>query len=569
MLIEHLVRAISREDAAYDDLNAFAQSAGRDHRYNASAREFGQAAVEFRAARAQFSAAFPDSSLVSDRLNALAMQADSRAADISRIARQPAFRQDFPEDVEDRSVPPPADTGPPPSPRQPVEQVTLGEISAFDRAGSVALTPYQEQCQPGADGLIQPSADVSVYYATTRARAAKPKPDYDLYFEQRPDALSYGRAHVNVPCKRRPGELHRTRRVEVVRISLRSTEFILSEPQTIAMRADWLAAVDGDVQRGGRHELFVFIHGFNTTFARASYRAAQLHADLGIDGATVFYSWPSAASLFGYKRDRRTAESDEQVNILADLLIDLRRNGATTVYLAGHSLGNELLLRALARVRERTAEPVAPFQELILGSADVTQGRFRALWPTIEPLVERATLYSSSRDSALAAAKLVGDPEQRIGDASREPFVFGRLQTVDTTAVSMGSYGHDDFMGAALDDVRGTIWLSLAPESRCILEARTAPSTTGAYWAVTVDGTPDCRMAGFGDAVELTRLLGSPDAAAQWVSGVDTNRWQIPETIRQVADYLQGVGNILKRLRARSGSRDESNGAVAPKAAPN
>ena len=59
-----------------------------------------------------------------------------------------------------------------------------------------------------------------------------------------------------------------------------------------------------ELAKSQRREIFVLIHGYNTKFDSGIERTAQLSTDLEIDGAAVFYSWPSAGSLFGYKADR-------------------------------------------------------------------------------------------------------------------------------------------------------------------------------------------------------------------------------------------------------------------------
>jgi len=54
--------------------------------------------------------------------------------------------------------------------------------------------------------------------------------------------------------------------------------------------------------------ILVFIHGYNSSFADAARRAAQLSYDLNFAGAPVLFSWPSRAEVIGYTVDEQNAE---------------------------------------------------------------------------------------------------------------------------------------------------------------------------------------------------------------------------------------------------------------------
>ena len=95
--------------------------------------------------------------------------------------------------------------------------------------------------------------------------------------------------------------------------------------------------------------------------------------------------------------------------------------------------------------------------------------------------------------------------------------------------------------------MRGTLWLSLAPNSRCILETRQEPAGNGVYWAVGVYGTPDCRLPVYRDAIQVARLMGSPETAEQWVTQIDAH-WA-DEVVEEVRGYVSRVQSILRRLR--------------------
>ena len=116
-------------------------------------------------------------------------------------------------------------------------------------------------------------------------------------------------------------------------------------------RRTFLGAVAARVAGSERKEVFVFIHGFNTTFEDGSLRTAQLAADLRLDGAPIMWSWPSAGGVLSYWRDADQAENPAEASALAAFLRDVvQTTGATRVHLVAHSMGNRPLM----------ADPMAP-----------------------------------------------------------------------------------------------------------------------------------------------------------------------------------------------------------------
>jgi len=237
-------------------------------------------------------------------------------------------------------------------------------------------------------------------------------------------------------------------------------------------------AVSSRVAASDRKEVFVFIHGFNTSFEDAALRTAQMASDLRLDGAPILWSWPSRGALLGYWNDAKEAESEVETAALEAFLRDVvARTGATRIHLVAHSMGARPLLAALSRIGNPPEGTPPPFGEIVLAAPDVGIAPFDDVWPSVAGLGRRFTLYASARDKALALSRQINGM-QRVGDAS--PIVVKPgLQSVDTTDASGGLLGHSDFAGTALDDFRAIIWLSLAPDRRCVL---TAESKQRPWW---------------------------------------------------------------------------------------
>jgi len=269
------------------------------------------------------------------------------------------------------------------------------------------------------------------------------------------------------------------------------------------------------VAGSGRKEVFVFIHGFNNSFQAGAERAAQLAADLSLDGAPILYSWPSKGSVLAYQADEQEAEVEGQIADLAIFLDDVaRRTGAARVHLIAHSMGNRFLIKALNRLAEQPAPERPSFDEVVLAAPDVGVDDFDRRWPQIRAMGKRFTLYASKRDKALLVSGQI-HKMQRIGDA-RKLVISNGLQTIETTAASSGLLGHTDFAGTALDDFRGLIWYSLTPDKRCVLQTDQSGGQT--FWVFAGQGA--CPESEFREAVSLARSAGSPAAAAEQVQAM-------------------------------------------------
>lgn len=350
----------------------------------------------------------------------------------------------------------------------------------------------------------EPAFDlVEIFYATSRKRTGRP--GATAFYSGRRGSLEYGSAVVSVPRDREIGELPTP---SIWTFEFRpdpAKHFILTRVTPVTDRPSFLTAVATRVGGSERKEVFVFVHGFNTTFEDGALRTAQLAADLKIDGAPILWSWPSAGGVLSYWADEKEADSPAEASALAAFLEDIARSsGATRIHLIAHSMGNRPLMAALRQIAERQSLPPRPFDEIVFAAPDVGVREFDALWPAIDDLGERYTLYASGRDKALLLSQGINGM-QRIGDATPVVLRPG-LQTVDTTAASGGLLGHSDFAGTALDDFRAVIWLSLKPDGRCVLSAERGESR---WWKF---GGP-CPPLEFREVSQKARVAGGVEAA--------------------------------------------------------
>ncbi|HWS71778.1 MAG TPA: alpha/beta hydrolase, partial [Thermoanaerobaculia bacterium] len=278
-------------------------------------------------------------------------------------------------------------------------------------------------------------ATVRVHYATDRAYSGETAPT--KLFGHARGQLHYGEAEVSIPREHRMGALEEP---SILRFEYNENP----EKHVVLLRvspqrdADFFARLRASVGRSARHEAMLFIHGYNTTFADAVRRTAQLKYDLAFDGPAVVYSWPSFGSVSRYPADETNA--DWASANLREVLERLRREtGATSIDVIAHSMGNRVLLRAMETM---TPQPgVASFQHVVLTAPDDDADVFRRLALSVRSLCGHVTLYASSSDRALAMSKRfhAGD---RAGEAGPHILVIDGVETIDVTDIDCSFLGH-------------------------------------------------------------------------------------------------------------------------------
>ncbi|MGD9966633.1 MAG: alpha/beta hydrolase [Hyphomonadaceae bacterium] len=290
-------------------------------------------------------------------------------------------------------------------------------------------------------------------------------------------ATRYGEALVNIPRFNSRAVEDRATDASSQDLQRRVT---FREDLPFADRQEFIQQLRASMpgRRGGA-EVLVFVHGYNTSFTSAVTRAASLGALLEIDGAVVAFSWPSAGRLLSYIDDGNVAQNDANYGALARLLRDVvAQERVRRVYVVAHSMGNRLLIRALDEVRQETPRSgrAVVFDEIVFASPDVRRREFETVIPRVRHLATRMTLYASNRDRALRVSTFLHffDLRPRVGIAD-PPMDMEETETVVTTDVSSGSFGHDDFSSNARDDLRGVVWQSQQPSRRCVLANAGSP----------------------------------------------------------------------------------------------
>lgn len=383
---------------------------------------------------------------------------------------------------------------------------------------------------------------LEVFYGTNRKISGKTTPEkfYANEFDQN-SGVKYGAVYVTVPCNRALGRIPRAKLWKGDFRQKAGKHLVLEDIREIDDADGFWSDVATNITKSERKEALVFIHGFNVPFSGAALRTAQLAADLELDGAPLFYDWPSRASLFAYQADRDIATSQTIINDVAAFLHDVvERTGAERVSIIAHSMGNEPLLRALEELEDNQFkdETKKPFDEVIFASPDVMVANFRTLVNDTQRLAKRMTLYASSKDKALDISRWKAK-FTRAGDA-KEKIVIDGLDSVDTTLASSNFVGHNDFAGNGLDDLRAIVWHSLTPGNRCVLNE--GGGEAEGIWIFK----PKCEDNIFKAAIVSLRRLGRTDALAladaQIQRSIDESDGKQEANWRAVKSELESFG---------------------------
>ena len=346
----------------------------------------------------------------------------------------------------------------------------------------------------GAAATVDQTFDtVPVFFGTDRT--VEPDPKRLKYGSERGHQLQLGRAMVTVPTAHKVPNIERPWVVEIPYFKLkiyeeaedRAKHFTLQEISALS-KEQMLAFVKERLAKsaGFKDHALVFVHGFNTSFDDALYRTAQITYDLKFDGAPFVYSWPSGGKVASYTYDRGSAEQAEP-HLAEFLNLVVKESGAKSISLIAHSMGNELLLRVLERMR-----PVAPdgvvISQVILAAPDVDRDKFTNIAHEIMNFAKGVTLYAASNDKALGYSARFWGGVPRAGDVpATGPLVVPGVDTIDVTSVSTDSLGlnHSGYAenNALLNDIKLLIQTGeRPPDKRIPILERMTTASGAAYW---------------------------------------------------------------------------------------
>lgn len=168
------------------------------------------------------------------------------------------------------------------------------------------------------------------------------------------------------------------------------------------------------LERTGKKEAFVFVHGFNNTFEEAASGAARLSLHTGCP--VILYSWPSVAKVFKYSIDECNNEwSQEHFNQFIEHLVELKNSDNLKLSIVAHSMGNRLFVRGIP-----VMVGTGVFKDVYMVNPDFDAETFvhylaRYLPKTGLKQDVRAQLLISRKDHALSLSEALFGGYTRLG----------------------------------------------------------------------------------------------------------------------------------------------------------
>ena len=252
--------------------------------------------------------------------------------------------------------------------------------------------------------------------------------------------VQMGTCEVSIPETHAVGQLESP---SILRLEVREDvrKHIVLQHTESKPKSAFFAELRQQVKQADQAEVFVFVHGYNVTFADAARRTAQIAYDVKFSGVPIFFSWPSQGGLLEYTVDETNVAW--AVPHLKQFLLDVvKQSGAESVNLIAHSMGSRALTQALHELELELKDRADLFNQIILAAPDIDAEVFRRdLAPALVRTSKHVTLYASSNDEALAASKHVhGYP--RAGESGNGIVVLPGVDTIDVSHVDHSILGH-------------------------------------------------------------------------------------------------------------------------------
>lgn len=215
---------------------------------------------------------------------------------------------------------------------------------------------------------------------------------------------------------------------------------------------------------------FVFIHGFNVTYAEAARRTAQLFYDLKYKGIAGFFSWPASGKVSTYGGDVEIADgSSEKFMIFLASLVE--NSNIEELNIIAHSMGNRILIATLKNVAiiKEWNSNIKFFNHIVLGAPDIDQGAFdEAILPYFKNVGKKRTLYVNRDDSALATSQGIRNGRPKLGQGGELVYVSPHMDTIDASEIPSRDDDHSYLFEAEslINDLFYLINQNMGPEDR-------------------------------------------------------------------------------------------------------
>jgi esterase/lipase superfamily enzyme len=334
------------------------------------------------------------------------------------------------------------------------------------------------------------AVDHTILVATTRERDDRPG---TLFNGDRAPTTDYAEITVSIPPNHKQGEIEWASTPP----GDPNTNFVVRDEKYLDGDKAFVQALNAQLalRPPGSRNVFLFIHGFNTMFAEALYRGAQLAHDSQAPGVPVLFTWASRgqATAYVYDLNSATVARDGLEHTLRLLLA----SNAEKVNVLAHSMGNWVTVEAFRQIRiSGDLPPANKIGNIFLAAPDIDIDVFKSQLRRFGKPRKPFYVVLSQDDRALFLSKTIAGGVTRVGDTSDT----AELTALGATVIDLSDVkatdatNHDKFVQLA----------SVAPQLRGVL-ARGIPKDH------QVGDASQTAISGVGSVVALPlTLLGAP-----------------------------------------------------------
>jgi esterase/lipase superfamily enzyme len=211
-------------------------------------------------------------------------------------------------------------------------------------------------------------------------------------------------------------------------------------------RAELASHVSGRI--GVNRDILIFVHGFNTSFEEARWRAGQIAADSRFGGVPILFTWPTHGGVLSYASDKDSATASRDA--FEELLQNLAKTpGLGRIHILAHSMGCWLAMEALREMAiSGNRDLGGHLGEVMLAAPDIDMDVFAGQMARIEPA--NVTVFATANDRALSLSSWIADARPRVGaiDPSK-PKDKAALEKIGAKVYDLSSFS-DGFIGHGL-----------------------------------------------------------------------------------------------------------------------
>lgn len=251
------------------------------------------------------------------------------------------------------------------------------------------------------------------------------------------DAVSYGICEVEIPDRRRIGDLGKPRWKQL--LNRRDASLQIKRLISLSPELFWphLQRIVGEQPIDSNP--VIFVHGFNNSFESSVLRAAQVGFDLGVGEGIGLFSWPSKDSFFKYLADEASVETSKYA--LADFIETFTGNFPNRgVNIIAHSMGCRCLMLAIEVLAAKRKHVLQAIDHIVLTAADIASSVMPMQAGHAFGATKRLTSYVSNKDQALKWSGILhGGP--RAG-YTPPVFILTGMDTVQVNSDDLGTFAH-------------------------------------------------------------------------------------------------------------------------------